>query len=290
MRRWTLLLLKEPSVTQQRRNEMPISQPIYVAGSVVLLEQVVPDSFRLDILLDVRLPDSVPGQFMLLRPVDAPFLLPRPMSLFGREERESGTSISFFFTAVGSGTRYLSAMRVGKRINVLGPLGRPFSFSNGKDVLLVAGGRGIVPLHYLAQELSGSAGRVRLLYGAGTAEYLYPPVDNFPCETLVSTDDGTAGREGTVVDLLEEVLQGRRMKGEAPSILACGPDPMLEAVVSVSVRNSLACQVCVEARMACGLGICRGCAVSLMSEGGSRYALVCTDGPVFEAEHLKWGC
>ena len=275
---------------RQRRGEEPRAEPVYETGKVLFLKQVIPDSYRLDLLLEQKLPDSVPGQFMLLRPVDAPFLLPRPMSLFDREDREMGTVISFFFTVVGTGTRYLSQLRAGMELNVLGPLGRPFSLPDTQPALLVAGGRGIVPLHYLAKESRGSPARVKLLYGVGTAASLYPSPEHIPCEISIATDDGSAGRKGTVVDLLEQVLTEEYGNGQKPVVCSCGPDRMLASVASVAGEWGLSCQVCVEARMACGLGICRGCAVSLMSERGERsgYALACTDGPVFDARHIVW--
>ena len=125
-------------------------------------------------------------------------------------------------------------------------------------------------------------GEVRILLGARTAQGLYALDRLTPEHPLTITEDGSqpGGRKGMVTDLLEEALGEM---GSQAAVYACGPEPMLEAVVRMCVAAGVPCRVSLEAMMACGTGLCNGCAVRLAGDG---YARVCRDGPVFEAERL----
>jgi dihydroorotate dehydrogenase electron transfer subunit len=96
------------------------------------------------------------------------------------------------------------------------------------------------------------------------------------------TEDGTSGQRGLVTDALAGLLSDIDSPAE---ILACGPPAMLAAVARMAVQNAIPCQVSLEERMACGFGICMGCAVEQVTPGTSErdFALVCVDGPVFDA-------
>jgi dihydroorotate dehydrogenase electron transfer subunit len=107
------------------------------------------------------------------------------------------------------------------------------------------------------------------------------------CRVRVATDDGSAGHHGLVTDLLEAVL-ARRDGGARPAIYACGPEGMLRAVRRIALEGDVPCQLCLEANMACGFGGCMGCAIPVMGEGMEAYRLCCKDGPVFDAQELRW--
>jgi len=276
-------------VTRRRRSEDTVPEPVYTRADVLALEQVIPGGYRMEISIEPSLPPSAPGQFVLLKPVGAPFLLPRPLGIFDRSDRDGRTTLELFFTCAGSGTKFLAGRRTGEKIDLLGPLGKPFSVRGRGPVVLVAGGRGIVPLHYLIKRLDPAGQRIVLLFGAAGSELLYPRPERFGCEVRVSTDDGSAGKHGTVVELLQEFL-AEGAAGPRPELYCCGPGKMLAAVGRLAAEKKLYCQVSVEAVMACGLGICRGCAVALSGRGAEdgKYGLACTDGPVFEAGELDW--
>jgi NAD(P)H-flavin reductase len=188
---------------------------------------------------------GVPGQFFML---EAPGrVLPRPMSLCQAPAGELG----FLMEVIGTGTRTLCSLEPGARIHVFGPLGNGFDLSVERP-LLVAGGIGMAPMPYLAEALGGAPAILgfRSDHHAEAATMLLPEA-----EVVVEPR------------LVTELLP------DAPvDVLACGPEPMLEAV-RARVPDA---QLAWEASMACGYGACYGCVV----ERDGHYVRLCVEGPV----------
>ena len=103
-------------------------------------------------------------------------------------------------------------------------------------------------------------------------------------ETILCTDDGTAGRQ----DLVTEPLKEQLAKGDVDMVYACGPRPMLKFVAAAAKEYGVRCEVSMEERMGCGIGACLVCACQLKREGKSVMGHVCKDGPVFPAEEVVW--
>ena len=195
-------------------------------------------------------------------------LLPRPMAVF----RSKGERLEFRFDVVGRGTRILAELRAGEPIGVVGPLGNGFPEPLGRPVL-VGGGTGIASLY----ELAGAA-RARVLLGGRTREAILGLADfealGAPLE--VTTEDGSLGHAGRVTDLLKPE--------PGDELFACGPTSMMRRAAEIAEAAGVRCWVSLESQMACGFGVCLGCAVP----AGDRYRYVCTDGPVFDAARLDW--
>jgi dihydroorotate dehydrogenase electron transfer subunit len=189
---------------------------------------------------------GIPGQFFML---EAPGrVLPRPMSLCQAPEGE----LAFLVEPIGPGTRALCALDAGQSIHVLGPLGNGFDLSVERP-LLVAGGIGVAPMPYLAQALGGA-----------------PAVLGFR-----SDRHAEAARLLTGADVVVEPSLVTELLPEDPGdVLACGPEPMLDAVRARVPTAQLAW----EAPMACGYGACYGCVV----EREGRYVRLCVEGPVLQ--------
>ena len=233
-----------------------------------------------------------PGQFVhLLAGEDRSFPLRRPFSIH-RVERPGAAlgTVEVVFDVVGAGTLALSRLRPHDVVDLLGPLGRPFTPPPAPTgCLLVGGGYGTAPLFFLATELRVRRCRVDFVIGAVSAGRL---LDAMEAERLghrltVTTDDGSAGRRGLVTDPLPELLAG----DGAERVYACGPMPMLAAVSRVAAAAGVACQVAVEEQMACGTGICFSCVVPVGVEGPTgptRMARSCLEGPVFEGPAIAW--
>ena len=228
-------------------------------------------------LLRVELPEwpgHRPGQFAMLLPdpdvrARDP-LLPRPMAVF----RGGADALEFRFKVVGRGTALLSELRAGEAVGVLGPLGNGFSVPEG-PATLVGGGTGIASLYELARE--APAGTRVLLGGRSRRELLaLEAFRALPVELVFATDDGSLGHAGLVTDLL--------MPEPGSWVLACGPTPMMRRAAEIAAAAGARCRASLENTMACGFGICLGCAVSC--DTGFRY--VCTHGPVFDAARLDW--
>jgi dihydroorotate dehydrogenase electron transfer subunit len=189
---------------------------------------------------------GIPGQFFML---EAPGrVLPRPMSLCLATERELG----FLIDPIGPGTRALCSLEPGARLAILGPLGNGFRLDVERP-LLVGGGIGIAPLPYLSERL----GRPPAVLGFRTAWHAEA------AELLPGAE--------VVIDPV--LVTSCYLDGF--DILACGPEPMLEAVRDRSPNAQLAW----EAPMACGYGACWGCAVRIDGE----LKRLCVEGPVLHA-------
>jgi dihydroorotate dehydrogenase electron transfer subunit len=186
---------------------------------------------------------GIPGQFFMLRPPGV--LLPRPMSLCLAPARE----LAFLVDPIGPGTRALVELAPGERVDVLGPLGNGYDLDVDRP-LLVGGGIGVAPLPYLSERLGGPPA----LLGFRTAQH---------------------AAAAALVPNAEVVLEPAYVtEALRPGfdVLACGPEPMLEAVRALVPDAQLAW----EAPMACGYGACYGCAVEI----DGRLARLCVEGPV----------
>lgn len=234
-------------------------------------------------------PGSNPGQFLMLSP--GPHsrverydpLLPRPMAIFRTRGTGETTAVEVLYKVVGRGTRLLADAHPGEEVRLVGPLGQGFPDPvPGERVILVGGGTGIASLYDLARQASKRA-RVSVLLGARSAADLMgrAEFEGLDVDLQIATDDGSDGTEGFVTDLLEREIA----RESAARVYACGPTPMMRRAAEITAETGLPCLVSLENRMACGFGICLGCAVPRSDEG---YHLVCRDGPVFESRELSW--
>ncbi len=205
-------------------------------------------------------------------------------------------SVLFFIT--GKRTRELAQLGCGDRLDVVGPLGNGFDCAQDvSDVAVVAGGVGIASVLLCTQALLRAGARVRLFYGARTAELIVDSqrFADAGCELVVTTDDGSVGVRGFVTDALA-------CASKPQLIYACGPSPMLRAVARIAAEFGVRAQLSLEETFGCGIGGCWGCVVPLVQKsaqapsfppadaGGSDvvYARICREGPVFWADELRW--
>ena len=225
-----------------------------------------------------------PGQFVEVRcsPGIEP-LLRRPLGV----HRITANGIEMLYEVVGSGTEILSRKPAGSGLDIIGPLGNGFNDARSDAAILVAGGIGVAPLVALAEKLAaGKKNNVRIILGARTKSHILCEKEfkSIGCPVKIVTEDGTVGRKGLATDLLKESFAAREPQPEA--IYACGPTGMLKAVAAIAKAHRIPCQVSLEERMACGVGVCLGCPVKVRPDGG--YKMVCKDGPVFDAEEIVW--
>jgi dihydroorotate dehydrogenase electron transfer subunit len=224
-------------------------------------------------------PDPRPGQFYMLSTAqrwgggadERPYL-PRAFSYARVQEGE----LSFLLEVVGPGTARLCELRPGEGLELVGPLGigwRPPR--EGTRPLLVGGGIGTAPLLCLQDELGPDA---TVLLGFRSAAHAQAAA-LFAGEPAVATDDGSAGRQALVTDLLREQLDA----DPAATVFACGPPAMLEAVRLACAERAVPAQLALESGMACGFGACFGCVVPTRD----GYVRLCVDGPVLDADQLE---
>jgi dihydroorotate dehydrogenase electron transfer subunit len=251
---------------------------------------------------DELLQGAGPGQFLMLRCVDSVFdeagvpqgallgsdpLLPRPMSYHRMRKAISGIEFSILYDVVGRGTDWLAQRQPGDQVFAWGPLGRGFSLrSLGQNVLLVGEGTAISPLLWLADEMVAKGKSVVLLAGGDTAEALFPAELVPPeVEVAAATRDGSSGPSGSVTDIIGDYYAW------ADQVFVSTPEPTLAALAERIARaegpsrsrRRKSMQVLLRAPMACGTGICAGCAV-FDRQGKPR--LVCREGPRFDLREL----
>lgn len=249
--------------------------------SVLSLRSAGRNVYVLTLLAPDLAPRIRPGQFVNIRVEDAlDPLLRRPFSVY----RADGDRIEIIFNIVGKGTALLAAHRPGDTLDVLGPLGVPFTLDDERirTGILVAGGLGVAPMPLTTAALLRRGCGVETFLGARDAATLVTDhLHNVSC----ATDDGSAGYHGTVVALLEQHLGKGIPPG--PKMFACGPHAMLKAAAELAERLDIPCEVSLEGPMGCGVGICQGCPVELRN-ASQKYALMCKDGSTFDAKAIRW--
>ena len=253
-----------------------------------------------------------PGQFVQIRCGDGigwDPLLRRPFSVYSADPA-AGT-YDILYTDVGRGTGWLARLSEARGagtaaapgepqsppewLDVEGPFGNAFSPAQAPSrAYLVGGGVGVAPLYFLARQLLASARppEVTVCMGARTRTGLQGIEDfrRLGIRAETATDDGSEGFHGRVTELLDELL-GREQDPNLVLLYGCGPQGMNESLRALAVRRSLWCEICLEAIMACGFGICFACVAPIRRELGGEYynRRLCWEGPVFDARLLYPG-
>jgi dihydroorotate dehydrogenase electron transfer subunit len=181
-------------------------------------------------------------------------------------------------------------MRKGDRISFIGPLGNALHVpATAKRAVLIAGGVGIGPIKFVAEELQSRGLRdITLCYGARDSDHSVPVKEAAPdgCRVLVCTDDGSVGRKGFVTDIVAELIAGKRLS-PGDYVFTCGPVPMFRAVRDLLGQHGIAAEAATEEYMGCGFGVCFGCPLKQRQPDGSvEYKLCCVDGCLFPLETL----
>lgn len=299
-------------------------QPTIERAEVIANTMLCREHYRLT--LRVRgWSDAAPGQFVqisrasamrgdgaIVEPVAGMPLLPRAFSVGGLRVAGDGHEIDVIYRVVGVATGWMQSLAPGEHATVLGPLGTPFPIDPAKSTaLLVIGGVGLPPLLYLAQALQHASVRTVALLGAQRSD-LVPlsmiaeasPASDAACAVrcahefaaldvpmVISTDDGSLGYKGTVVAALQALTRAQPVTADETVVYTCGPERMMRATAAWCHDAGITCWVCMERPMACGLGTCQSCIVTVRTDAypsGRRYALCCSEGPVFAAEDVLW--
>ncbi len=281
----------------------PAGPPYFADGlwhgqvEIVENERMARDTFRVRFRCPEIARRIVPGQFLMLRVAgyNDP-LLGRPFALYDTTQSSSGAAdgLDVVYLIVGKLTSRLAECLPGEKLEVWGPLGNGFSPTPAEHLIMVAGGIGQTPFLAVAREALelrryGAPPRhrprsqhVTLCYGARSKDLL-AGVEDFQAlgvDVRVSTDDGTSGHHGLVTDVLKSVLDQAKL---SPTILCCGPEPMMAAVAKIAQERHVPCEISLETPMACGVGICFSCVAKVRQEdGGWDYRRTCVEGPVFD--------
>ncbi|PID28333.1 MAG: dihydroorotate dehydrogenase electron transfer subunit [Candidatus Cloacimonadota bacterium] len=243
---------------------------------VTKIEKLNPEYYLLSFQDKEMAELSLPGQFYEIKiPGDAESMLRIPISVYDIREDE----IVLMIKVVGKGTAGFMNLKPGDDLDVIGPLGNSFTVPENKNVLLVSGGIGYAPLFLLNKILLQKNNKVTRLHGGRGAD------DVFEAE-YIFTDDGSIGEKGFVTIGLAKLLK----ENKYDIAYTCGPDIMMKNCFEITRKANLKLEVSLEEYMACGIGVCYGCAVGIKdnSKQGFSYKRVCKDGPVFDASEVVW--
>ncbi|MBR1765557.1 MAG: dihydroorotate dehydrogenase electron transfer subunit [Bacteroidales bacterium] len=219
-----------------------------------------------------------PGQFVEVMVEGEPkVMLRRPISVHDVNS-ERGT-LTLLVQIVGNGTRRLSQLVEGDRLNIVYPLGHGFTtdLPTGSRAVLVGGGAGTAPLFHLGKVLCSKGVDCTVILG-GRTESLIPVSDAFAAfgRLCIATDDGSRGHHGLVT-------QHPAFAEAYDMVYTCGPTPMMKAVARSAAERGIRCEVSLENMMACGVGACLCC----VTDTDQGHRCVCKDGPVFDISTMK---
>ncbi|SHF50038.1 dihydroorotate dehydrogenase electron transfer subunit [Ornithinibacillus halophilus] len=217
--------------------------------------------------------NAIPGQFLHI--LVEGHTLRRPISIADVNNEEE--TITIIFKKLGSGTKCLSAYEIGMTLDVLGPNGNGFLLeSKDSTLLLVGGGVGVPPLHYLGKKASEKGVEVVSILGFQNKESVFyeEKFKQFG-KTIVVTNDGSYGERGYVTDFVQTI-------GPFDSYYSCGPAPMLHALTKKLEGHRG--YISLEERMTCGIGACFACVIPTSDQ--LSYRKICADGPVFSAKEV----
>ncbi len=235
--------------------------------------------FLLTLKAPGQLPEIRAGQFAQIKVSgnEAP-LLRRPFS-FHDVDHTAGT-LSLLIQIAGTGTRLLSQLMPGDTVNMLYPLGKPFTLpKKNEKVILAGGGSGVAPLLLLGKEIAAVGATPHYALGFRDSSRIFD-LSSFSAVGMIdiSTEDGSQGYKGFVTDI--PALKNRRRD----KVYCCGPEPMMRSVAAICRQTGTACEVSLENLMACGVGVCLCCIVPTTSGN----LCTCTEGPVFNINELTW--
>lgn len=232
------------------------------------------------------------GQFAMLKPARLfEPLLRRAMAFYQVKVINNTTFVDFIFHILGRGTQALAELKPGDQVEFLGPLGKSFSIApiqKQDRALIVAGGVGTPAVLILAQELCLKEIETYIFLGARSKNDLIG-VDDFtllPAKLTITTDDGSVGEKGFVTESLEKFLEMQEQKNFV--VYTCGPEIMMKRTNEIATSFGLKTYASLEARMACGFGVCVGCVVEIQQSNDFSYQRVCVEGPVFEGNEVVW--
>ena len=262
-------------------------------AKIISNKKISPTSWEMKLTCPEIAREAEPGQFVMVRVGnDIDTFLRRPLSIHDIKNR---SSLELLYKIVGRGTEVMTGFKKGANIDLLGPFGKGFEINNvPESAILIAGGIGVAPLVFMLRSLRKRGLKkenIYFLYGAKTRSEILclSLIKNLGAKILVATEDGSLGEKGMINGQLESLLRRLEKKKSETSIFASGPNNMLKAISSAAENFGVPCQISLEARMACGFGVCLGCAVKIRNNNNaSRYKMVCKDGPVFEAGEIDW--
>jgi ferredoxin--NADP+ reductase len=221
-----------------------------------------------------------PGQFVIVR------VHPRgeriPLTIADGDPQHG--TITLIVQGIGKTTKLMNLLGAGDALlDLVGPLGKPSEVRLFGTVVVIGGGVGAAIAYPTARALHEAGNHVIAILGGRSKDLviLEPEIRAISDEVFITTDDGSYGRKGLVIDPLKELIAA----GRAPAlVLAIGPPRMMQAVAEVTRPNAIPTVVSLNSLMVDGTGMCGGCRI--ITSAGAKFA--CVDGPEFDAHTVDF--
>ena len=259
-------------------------------GEIVSNDRVGEDIFKMTVFSPYITKSSIPGQFVNIRCTESGVydpLLRRPFSIYDVEDDFKVFSILYLLK--GKGTKYLKMLQPGDSIDFMGPLGKGIETEtkSHKKYLLIGGGIGVAPLHFLAKDLHAKKNNVFLAAGFKDNNFLFfeKIAQSLKISYQFFSEDGTHGERGIITDFVNKKIN----EFKDYLIYCCGPVPMLKVLKELFIKNNMIEKAfgLFEEVMACGIGACKGCVIKTLDENNNHvYKTVCKDGPLFSLKEV----
>jgi dihydroorotate dehydrogenase electron transfer subunit len=258
-----------------------------LSGEIISNEKYSDDLYRMEVFSPYICKNAAAGQFVnikcsrdgILQP-----LLRRPFSIFAVEEKFNVFSV--LYAVKGTGTKFMSGLERGDILDFAGPMGNGINLDESKvNMLLIGGGIGIAPLNFLARLAAGD--KKSVFFAAGFKDNSFQKWEKDLIELKagysIYTEDGSWGEKGMITDYIRENL---RIFNDH-DVYCCGPKDMLKDIQRIYSEESNRVVALLEEVMACGVGVCAGCAVKIKKGKNSfSYKKVCLDGPAFDLKEV----
>ena len=246
--------------------------------------EIAPGVYSLWLQTEHIAEEARPGQFVSVYCHDESRLLPRPISICEIDKENGRLRVVYRVTGPKTGTEEFSKLKAGDIIPVIGPHGNgfPYEKAEGKKVFLMGGGIGVPPILELAKQMDCE--KKQIVVGYRDAQTFLKEEFEQNGELYISTEDGSVGTKGNVMDAIRENAL------EADMIYACGPTPMLRAIKQYAEENGIECYISLEERMACGIGACLACVCKSKEKDAHSNVnnkRICKDGPVFLSTEVE---
>ncbi|TCP20705.1 dihydroorotate dehydrogenase electron transfer subunit [Scopulibacillus darangshiensis] len=223
-----------------------------------------------------------PGQFFNIKCGESYFpLLRRPFSIY----KINDTTLEFMYLVKGAGTKYLTRLETGDKVNLFGPLGKPFSLEQSyQTILLVARGVGIATLAALAQKAAQDGIRAVAILSARTTNDLLAAqeLQEFGAEVYKVTEEEGTSDVANVRKMVNQIM----IEHPIDAVFTCGSKRLSILLQDMIKENHIPGQIALEEHMGCAMGVCYACVCDVKEEDAVHSVKVCKDGPVFPLEKV----
>jgi dihydroorotate dehydrogenase electron transfer subunit len=255
----------------------------------ILTNKPIGSYHKLTLKLDNGINEKIiPGQFLMLDITnELKFFLNRPFSIFDIRANKKTCEIDIIYKVIGITTELLSKKKRGDLLKIIWPLGNGFKFMHStREFVFIAGGYGAACLYLAIKNLININKKDIILFIGGKTKNdleICKEFEKFNINIIKATEDCSCGEKGVITKYVEKYLTKHVNNIE---VFACGPHEMLKEAGKICEKKNFPIQVSIETFMACGFGVCMGCAVKTNTNIGNPYRLVCKDGPVFNAKEI----